>query len=124
MVDKTVVGSVLSYLREVQDRGTDVRFGVVFGSQATGDAHKWSDIDLLVVSPRFDVPYTRADIHRLWHIAAEVDERIEPIPCGEIEWREDDSSAIVEMARREGEIVRLEGRQEDKEGPPTPPQAQ
>jgi len=30
---------------------------------------------------------------------------IQPIPCGEKQWAEDDSSAIIEMARREGERI-------------------
>jgi hypothetical protein len=34
-----------------------------------------------------------------------VDSRIEPIPCGSRQWREDDSSVIIETARKEGEIL-------------------
>jgi len=34
--------------------------------------------------------------------------RIEPIACGEREWLEDDSRAIIEIARREGEVITLE----------------
>ena len=83
------------------------RFGVVFGSQATGKADEWSDIDLLVVSPRFDGQRDRRDVDLLWRLAARVDSRIEPIPCGERQWHEDDSSAIIEIARREGEHITL-----------------
>ena len=85
-----------------------VRFAVVFGSQTTGHPDRWSDIDLLVVSPKFDGQRDRRDIDLLWRLAAQTDSRIEPIPCGEIQWREDTSSAIVEIARREGQIVLLE----------------
>jgi len=87
----------------------DARFAVVFGSQVTGEADQWSDIDLLVVSPQFDERLNRQDINLLWKLAAHTDSRIEPIPCGENQWREDDSSAIVEIARREGEIVEVSG---------------
>ena len=86
-------------------------FGVIFGSQARGNATKWSDIDLLVVSPEFDMSRDRKKIDGLWHITARTDSRIEPIACGEKQWMEDDSSAIIEIARREGEIVRLETQQ-------------
>jgi hypothetical protein len=41
----------------------------------------------------------------LWRIAARIENRIEPIPCGEKQWEEDDSSAIIEIARREGERI-------------------
>jgi len=46
-------------------------------------------------------------IDSLWHITAKTDSRIEPVACGEKQWQEDDSSAIIEIARREGEIVRI-----------------
>jgi hypothetical protein len=47
----------------------------------------------------------RTFINLLWRIAARVDSRIEPIPCGSRQWREDDSSAVIEIARREGEVL-------------------
>jgi uncharacterized protein len=47
----------------------------------------------------------RTFINLLWQIAARVDSRTEPIPCGSKQWREDDSSAILAIARREGEVL-------------------
>ena len=105
MVDKSIVTSVQNYLQTLQKYGLAVRFGIVFGSQITGKADAWSDIDLLVVSPRFDGQWSCQDADLLWRLAARADSRIEPIPCGERQWQEDDSSAIVEIARREGERI-------------------
>lgn len=105
MVDRIVRESVKSYLKKVQENGIPVQHGVIFGSQATGHSNVFSDIDILVISPQFDELRERKYINLLWHIAAGVDSRIEPIPCGEKQWLEDDSSAIIEVARREGEIV-------------------
>lgn len=107
MVDESVVKSVKRYLRAVKDRGIPVRYGVVFGSQALGTAHEWSDIDLLVVSPAFDGKRRRQDIDLLWRMTVTIDSRIEPIPVGERQWLEDDSNPIVEIARREGEVVAI-----------------
>ena len=107
MVDKSVVKGVRNYLRALQDQGLIINFGVVFGSQVRGIPGSWSDIDLLVVSPRFDDQRDRADIDLLWRIAARTDNRIEPIPCGERQWREDESSAIIEIARREGQPITI-----------------
>src|SRR5262245_30980097 len=84
------------------------KYGVIFGSWSRGKACEWSDIDLLVVSPRFDDLCDRRDVDLLWRLAARSDSRIEPIPCGGRQWREDRSSAVVEIARREGEPVRSE----------------
>jgi len=47
----------------------------------------------------------RSDVNTLWRVAARTDTRIEPIACGERQWVEDDSSASIEIARREGQRV-------------------
>jgi len=107
MVDASVLNGVRKYLRALQDQGVAVKFGIVFGSQAAGNSDSWSDIDLLVVSPRFDGQRSREDINLLWRLAARTDNRIEPIPCGEQQWFEDDNSAIIEIARREGETITI-----------------
>jgi len=109
MVEATVLNLVQRYLQSLIGSGIPVSFGVLFGSQVTGHAHEWSDIDLLVVSPRFDGQMTREDLRFLWIEASDLDTRIEPVPCGEKEWREDDSRMIVEIARRQGQVVQLPG---------------
>jgi predicted nucleotidyltransferase len=107
MVDKTIVKSVQRYLTYVSQQGIPVSYGVVFGSYAKDKAHHWSDIDLLVVSPRFDETQTAEDHERLWMYAARMDYRIEPIAVGEKQFKEDKSSLILEIARREGQIIPL-----------------
>ena len=42
-----------------------VKYGVLFGSYAKGQQHEWSDIDLLVVSPRYDKKWTHQDWAKL-----------------------------------------------------------
>ena len=107
MADKTIIKSIQKYLRAVKQKGVPVKFGVLFGSYARGQEHEWSDIDLLVVSPRYDKKWTHKDWAKLWLIAAHTDVRIEPIPVGERQYQEDDSSVIIEVARREGQIISL-----------------
>jgi len=107
MVYRSVIVGVRKYLRFLQARGLLVSFGVIFGSQAKGTATEDSDIDLLVVSPHFDRSRKRRDVNMLWRAAARTDLRIEPIPCGEKQWETDDSSAIIEIARREGKKIKV-----------------
>jgi hypothetical protein len=64
-------------------------------------------IDLLVVSPLYDKHRDYKDIVKLWRIAAQTDFRIEPIPVGENQFKNDRDSMIVIIARREGQIVSL-----------------
>lgn len=107
MVEKSIVKSVQKYLQAVKQKRIPVKYGVLFGSYARGQQHEWSDIDLLVVSPRYDRKWTHKDWAKLWLVAADTDVRIEPIPVGEKQFKEDDSSLIIEIARREGQIIPL-----------------
>jgi hypothetical protein len=72
-----------------------------------GDAQLDSDVDILVIAPEFYEPYDKSQIDLLWTLRAQTDSRIEPIAVGERQWREDDASAIIEIARREGQEILL-----------------
>ncbi len=105
MVDTAVLKGVEKYLQSLTKAGIQVSFGVIFGSYASGTADPLSDIDLLVVSPDFDDVASREAVKKLWRIAARIDSRIEPIPCGEIQWQKDVSNVIIEVARTQGQRV-------------------
>ncbi len=107
MVDKKIIKSIQKYMGYLKKQGIPVSYGVLFGSYAKNTAHKWSDIDLLVVSPRFDEAYTNDEYENLWVYAARTDKRIEPIPVGEKQFKTDKNSMIVVIARREGQIIPL-----------------
>ena len=105
MAVQSVVHIVQQFLALLEEEGIEARFGVLFGSQARGTAHELSDIDLLVVSPLFDSDFSYSDTALLWRLAARVDSRIEPVPCGDIQWSEDDGNPLIEIARQEGRVV-------------------
>ena len=108
MADAEIISCIQRYLHKVSEQDISVSFGVLFGSHALGRATKWSDIDLLVVSPDFDDSISRDHINQLWLVAANTDSRIEPIPCGQRQWQEDTTSAIIEIARQEGMPINSE----------------
>lgn len=108
MDDESTQIAVKKYLKELIRLGIPVSFGVMYGSRARSDFHRWSDIDLLVVSPAYDMPYSREDINILWRTAARTDSRIEPLPVGLNRWKTDDESTIIESARREGIRVNVD----------------
>jgi predicted nucleotidyltransferase len=107
MANRKIVKSIRIYLRAVAQTGIPVKYGVLFGSYARGQEHEWSDIDLLVISPRYDKKWTHKDWAKLWVIAANTDVRIEPIPVGEKQFKKNQDSMIIEVARREGQIIPL-----------------
>ena len=107
MVEPAIVKAVQSYVAAVRHNGIKASRAVVFGSCARGDAHPDSDVDVLVIAPEFDGLYDKHRVDLLWELRAQTDSRIEPMPVGERQWREDGTSVILEMARREGQEIPL-----------------
>jgi predicted nucleotidyltransferase len=108
MVERSIILTIQTYLEALVAHGIPIAYGVLFGSYARNTGlHQWSDIDVLVVSSRYDESYSRSDITLLWKIAARTDSRIEPIPVGIHRWHTDDGSTILEIARREGVVIPL-----------------
>lgn len=107
MVDPAIVTSVRRYLGAVREAGIAVSRGILFGSWARGEGTPDSDVDLVVIAPEFDEAAGRARADLLWGLRATTDSRIEPFAVGERQWREDDASVLIELARREGIEVLL-----------------
>ena len=102
MVERTILSVIQNYLDIIH-----VSRAILYGSHARGEAHPESDIDILVIAPEFDESYDKKRVDLLWELRARSDSRIEPIPVGERQWQDDDASAIIEIARREGEEILL-----------------
>ena len=105
MVAAAIQQVVRDYLRAAAEVGIPARRAVLFGSQARGDAHDLSDIDLVVLSWALEPPRSHELIAALWRLRVYTDSRIEPIACREKEWETDDSRIILEIARREGIMI-------------------
>ncbi|MBF0137786.1 MAG: nucleotidyltransferase domain-containing protein [Magnetococcus sp. DMHC-1] len=102
---QSIIETVQNYIRVLRNDGIPVNFAVLYGSYARGDATEWSDIDVMVVSPLFDPPKLRKNIDRIWHATLQTDYRIEPIGVGIRQWEEDDGIPLLEIVRREGQII-------------------
>ncbi|NLH43444.1 MAG: nucleotidyltransferase domain-containing protein [Planctomycetes bacterium] len=73
-----VVASVERFLAFLRQR-LRVDAAYLYGSQAKGAAHPWSDIDVAVVSPDFSADLFEERV-TLMRWAAAIDDRIEPQP--------------------------------------------
>ena len=104
MVEQAVIASVRKYLAVLESFGIDAGRAVLFGSLAAGKGDEYSDIDLIVIAPQFDAPRDVSLVKSLWRATAG-DSRIEPIPCGEMEWETNHARPILEIARREGVVI-------------------
>jgi hypothetical protein len=105
VVDPTIVKAVETYLGAVRRAGIAASRAVLFGSYVRGTAGPESDVDILVVAPEFDGALDQGYVDTLWMLRIRTDSRIEPFPVGERQWREDKASAIIEVARREGQEI-------------------
>ncbi len=50
---KEVCAHAQSYVKTLQNEGLSIERVFLFGSYAKGHSHKWSDIDVCVISPHF-----------------------------------------------------------------------
>ena len=73
-----VIASVERFLAIVRAR-LRIDAAYLYGSQATGSARPWSDIDVAVISPDFSNDLFQARI-ALMQWAATIDDRLEPQP--------------------------------------------
>jgi len=106
MDKKSVQGKIKKYLKSLPAIGIHPYFAVLFGSFAEGRANKWSDIDIIVIAPEFDQKYDFSLVETMWEIRSDTDSRLEPIPCGMKEWESGDGRPIIEVARKEGIVIK------------------
>ena len=104
MVEENIITIVKQYLASLSSFGIHANMAVLFGSFALGGNNEYSDIDIIVIAPEFDGTRDISLIKSLWQ-ATVCDYRIEPIPCGEKEWKTDRKRPILEIARREGVVI-------------------
>jgi predicted nucleotidyltransferase len=102
MVDAAVINTIRNYLQQIRSSGIHASRAILFGSYAKGTSLCDSDIDVRIIAPEFDPQPERGLVGRLWRARATTDSRIEPIAVGEQQWQDNDESALLEIARREG----------------------
>jgi uncharacterized protein len=105
MVQESIITNIQCYLRKLAAEGIHAKRGILFGSFAKNTADQWSDIDLIVIAPEFDHTKEDALVKRLWRATLGVDDRIDPIPCGEREWETEQGSPLLDIARQEGVAI-------------------
>ena len=101
MVDKQIVEKIRNYLQRLKENGLEIKKAILFGSWSTDKAHKESDIDLILVSPLFDLEVDKY-MGKIWKFTNESDYQIEPIAVGERQFENDRVSPLLELVRWKG----------------------
>lgn len=89
---------VRSYAAALRDQHVPFRHMYLFGSQATGQATRWSDIDVLVVADRFPRGYFQYK-KNLWRATVLVDGPIEPHACTVQDFKRSETMVAAETKR-------------------------
>lgn len=102
---KKIKRAIQEYLEILKKDGLPIRKVFVFGSWAKGKAHKWSDIDLCIISPKFK-NFDQA-LDYLWskRIIKE-DTHIQPVGYPPKDFV-DESPLVWEIKKTGIEIIRL-----------------
>jgi predicted nucleotidyltransferase len=78
-VDVRVIENVRAFLNRLRLAGIHISKAYLFGSYSKGQADRWSDIDVAVVSPQISGNRFEERV-RLAEMAIDIDDRIEPLP--------------------------------------------
>lgn len=80
---------VSQYLKKLGDNNIHVEKALVFGSRARGDADKWSDIDIAIISKDFEGIRYR-DKEKIRRITLSVSPLLSPLPFRSEDFSESD----------------------------------
>lgn len=100
-IPKNVVLLVKAYVDRLRrETSTPIERVIVYGSQARGKTHKWSDIDVCIVSPKFKHPMDAIAFLLQQRDDKEVMALLEPIGFSSKDFRE--GSPFIEEIKRTG----------------------
>jgi len=103
-INTLVLKNVKAFLGKLELAGISISKAYIFGSYITGQADKWSDIDVAVVSPQITFDRFEERI-RLTELAVTIDDRIEPLPFNLERFVDEDP--LVRKIVSEGLAIRL-----------------
>ncbi len=101
MAKKEIIVLVKKYINLLNTEGLSVRKAFLFGSYSTGLATINSDIDVMIVSDRFDENDDIA-IGKMWRLTRKIDVKIEPFLVGIKKFNEDTTSPLLSTIKLNG----------------------
>jgi predicted nucleotidyltransferase len=103
---RKVIREVDNFVRTIQEDNVPVERVLVFGSYAKGKQKKWSDIDVCIVSPRFQDAFSA--LQYLWRkLPNDPDSAIEPVGFTARDFEEDNLSPLTYEIKKHGIQVRV-----------------
>lgn len=101
MAQGEIINILKQYCLLLNSSGISVSRAFLFGSYAKNEATPDSDIDVLVVSPVFDVQNDLLKV-KAWRLTEKVNNKIEPYIIGLKKFTNDDVSPLLQVVKKEG----------------------
>ena len=101
MATSEVIELLKKYILLLNTEGISVYKAYLFGSYSTNTASEISDIDVLIVSDKFDETDDEA-AGRIWRLTRNINTKIEPFLIGKNKFNDDSSSPLVNMIKSNG----------------------
>ncbi|MCP4312969.1 MAG: nucleotidyltransferase domain-containing protein [Bacteroidetes bacterium] len=99
---KETLSKVSEYIRILNESGLLIDKAFLFGSAARNDWNEGSDIDVMLVSKRFDDSSDDLAYGLIWKLTRKVDRRIEPFAVGLSRFDTDEVSPLLQIVKKEG----------------------
>lgn len=101
MAQVEIIDLVRKYILLLNASGIPVVKAFLYGSYSRNEAQLDSDIDVMVISPVFDIHNDKIKA-KAWLLSEKVDVRIEPYTVGVKKFFSDDISPLLQIVKKEG----------------------
>lgn len=100
-----VLTIVHDFVTKLETQGIRVQQVVLFGSYSRGLPHRWSDVDLVVISPDFKRLKPLERIRLLAEVTYQCDHRLEPLAYTPGEYQRSGPASFLGEVKRTGRVV-------------------
>ena len=101
MAKAEVIELLKKYILLLNSNGISVYKAFLFGSYSTNTATEASDIDVMIVSEKYDESDDEA-VGKIWKLTRMVSTKIESFLIGKNKFISDDNSPLIEQVKRQG----------------------
>ncbi len=101
MAKEEIIALIKKYVDLLNTEGLSVRKAFLFGSYSTGVATNLSDIDVMIVSDKFDETDDIA-VGKMWRLTKKINTKIEPFLIGMKKFNEDNTSPLLNTIKLNG----------------------
>jgi predicted nucleotidyltransferase len=101
MADRQIIEMLKRYVMLLNTEGLSVSKAFLYGSYATGTSTKESDIDVLIVSEKYDENDDKA-VGKTWRLTRKINTKIEPFLIGIERFNSDNDSPLIYTVKQNG----------------------